>query len=250
MLNHQLAAASALVARAADVEEKFTHGEANLQVVMNTLEGRLSDNENKLADGLSALSTTMAGFTPNFEQRLAASETHMGATMRLLTPGRVCPAPPNLARPQEGYAPPGAWATKTKDFVHILPFDRELTKFPDWSDRIVAKLQLQGASAVGAPGQTHHSGRRARHECAGLRCPRSFVRGLRRASRAHGGRAPSIRGGWRARAEGWSSGESSAEISAWSPPTRSRRSSTSTSSRPGARTSGSWARLSGISPPD
>lgn len=34
---------------------------------------------------------------------------------------------------------PEPWI-RTKDFIHIAVFDGELAKFPDWSDRILAKL--------------------------------------------------------------------------------------------------------------
>lgn len=39
-----------------------------------------------------------------------------------------------------GTLPLEAWASKAKEFVHILLLDGELTNFPDWSERISAKL--------------------------------------------------------------------------------------------------------------
>jgi hypothetical protein len=45
------------------------------------------------------------------------------------------------ARAHHGYQARGPEGLKTKDFNHITPFDGDLNKFPDWADRVSAKLE-------------------------------------------------------------------------------------------------------------
>ncbi len=40
----------------------------------------------------------------------------------------------------QGYAVRGGEGLKSKDFAHIVAFDGDLVKFPDWADRMAAKL--------------------------------------------------------------------------------------------------------------
>lgn len=163
MLIEQQAAMTALAAQAVAVKDRFTQSDSNLQTVMSSLEGRLTDKQ-KLANALAAVSTNMAGLSTGFEQMLGATEAR-GPSPRpnsgvpqagqagpgvaaggavgtqkpaatfdpwVWTSGSAASAPPTATPWQggSGYAPTEAAATRTKDLVHILPFRRRVDEIP------------------------------------------------------------------------------------------------------------------------
>lgn len=96
-----------LGSQAAEVETRLSQGNGNLQQVVSNLDGRLTDNEKKLTDALTALSSTMTGFRSGFEQRLAASEARMDMALLVGAIGAGTGVPSPAPPPPPGQA--GGW---------------------------------------------------------------------------------------------------------------------------------------------
>ena len=161
-------AMTGLEARLGDTERKLADALAALSSTMTGfrtgLEQRLAASDARLDAALNQLTTVMATSTPVPNPPGLASGPSQAAAGAQPSAAAAPPDPwaqaaAAAAAAAASPAQPGggsqvqyaAWPSvaaavltgsvfRTKDFMHITPFDDELARFPDWVDRLTAKL--------------------------------------------------------------------------------------------------------------
>ena len=161
-------AMTGLESRLGDTERKLADALAALSSTMTGfrtgLEQRLAASDARLDAALNQLTTAMATSTPVPNPPGLASGPSQAAAGAQPSAAAAPPDPwaqaaAAAAAAAASPAQPGggsqvqyaAWpsmaaacltgsAFRTKDFMHITPFDGELARFPDWVDRVTAKL--------------------------------------------------------------------------------------------------------------
>ena len=162
----QAAATDTLATQAAATEARVTIGDTNVQGVVAALEARLAESEKKTANALQVVSNTLAAMQTGLAAQTPAPTTPPGLSSsaadanvakasgqadgnRQFDPWENVKLPqsgqqsfsPNFNRQQyQPYMGSVGDQLKSKDFIHISAFDGDLGKFPDWSDRMTAKL--------------------------------------------------------------------------------------------------------------